>query len=172
VTHPRPEGTVPAMKCNCGHFARPDEITVCRFCDCERHIASPHGGHDPQTPPGAEAALQSFSEALEVARQELADAADEEVKTELARDSAKRYWLLSDKCPPVGVFDRVRTTVAQRDAWVEEKIADKEMDFRLAREKRRAAAKKVDILSKQGSYQQSISKSVGDSYRGTSGERW
>lgn len=168
----RPDGTVPAMKCACGHFARPDEVTKCRFCDCERHVASPYGGHDPQTPPGAENALQSFSDALEEARKELAEAADEEVKTELARDSAKRYWLLSSQCPPVGVFDGVRTTVAQRDAWVEEKIADKEMEFRLAREKRRAAAKKVDILSKQGSYQQSISKSVGDSYRGTGSERW
>ena len=132
----------------------------------------PHGEHDPQTPPGAEAALQSFSDALEPARRELAAAADEEVEAELARDAARRRWLLSEECPRTGVFDGVRVTVAERDAWVDEQIAGEERAFRLAREKRKAAAKRLDVLSKQGSYQQSISKSVADSYRGTGGDRW
>jgi hypothetical protein len=70
------------------------------------------------------------------------------------------------------VFDGVRVTVAERDAWVEDKITEEELAFRLAREKRKAAAKRLEILSKQGSYQQSISKSVGESYRGTGSERW
>lgn len=118
----------------------------------------PYGGHDPQTPPGAEAALQSFSDALEPARQ--------------ARDAARRGWLLSDECPKAGVFDGVRVTVAERDAWVEDRIAGEERTFRLAREKRKAAAKALDILGRQASYQQTISKSVGDSYRGTGGDRW
>jgi len=131
-----------------------------------------YGGHDPQTPPGAEAALQSFSGALEPARRALADAADEEVEAELARDAARRYWLLSDECLKAGVFDGVRVTVAERDAWVEEKIAGEERAFRLAREKRKAAAKALDVLGRQASYQQTISKSVGDSYRGTGGDRW
>jgi hypothetical protein len=133
-----------------------------------------HGGHDPQTPPGAEAALQSFSDALEPARQELAAAADEEVAAELARDAAKRHWLLTPdpQRPKPGVFDGVRVTVAERDAWVEDKIAEEELAFRLAREKRKAAAKRLEILSKQGSYQQSINRSVSTSYQGTGSEPW
>jgi len=168
----RPDGTIPAMKCACGHFARPDEVTECRFCGCKHHVARPHGEHDPQTPPGAEQALQAFSDALEEARRELAAAADEEVDAELARDTAQRRAELSPAAPKVGVFDGVRTTVAMRAAWVAEQIAGEERTFRLATVKRKAAAKKLDILGKQGSYQQSISKSVGDSYRGTGGERW
>jgi hypothetical protein len=172
VSYPREAGTIPAGKCACGHWARADEVTECRYCDCTQHRVSPYGGHNPQDPPGAEAALQSFSDALEPAREELAAAVDEEVRAELARDSAKRYWLLHGTCPKTGVFDGVRVTVAERDAWVEEKIADKEYEFRMAEVKRKAAAKKLAILERQSSVQQSISKSVGEAYRGTGSERW
>lgn len=165
--------TIPAGRCgNCTHWARPDEVTRCPHCDCPRHVATPYGGHDPQTPPGAENALQAFSDALEEARRELAAAADEEVDAELARDAAQRRAELSPAAPKVGVFDGARTTVAMKAAWVAEQIAEEERAYRLATVKRKAAAKRLDILGKQGSYQQSISKSVGDSYRGTGGERW
>jgi hypothetical protein len=147
-------------------------VAACPHCDCRRHIASPYGGHDPQTPPGAESALQSFSDKLEAARQELAEAADAEVSAELARDEARRYWILSEECPKAGVFGGVRVTVAYVEAWVADKIADEELAFRLARERRKAAARALDVLGRQGNYQQSISRSVGESYRGTGGERW
>lgn len=135
-------------------------------------MSDAHGGYDPQTPPGAESALQSFSDALEPARQALAAAADAEVKAELARDAAKRRWLLSGECPKTGVFDGVRVTVAERDAWVGDKIADEELAFRLSKSTRQAAARRLAVLSKQGSLQQTLSKSVGESYRGQRGEGW
>ena len=173
MNHPREVGTIPASKCACGHFAPPTgEITECRFCDCERHVAGPYRGHDPDTPPGAEAALQTFSDLLKDAQRDLAAACDDEVEAELARDAAARTWLLSDDCPPVGVFNGVRTTVAQQSAWVADRIADKERTYRLAKAAREAAQKYLDVLGRQGSIQQSISKSVGASYQGTGGERW
>lgn len=168
-----PDAVIPAGRCGaCPHYARADEVTRCRFCGCEHHVASPYQGHDPQTPPGAEAALESFRDALESARQELAGAADAEVTAELERDAAHRRWMLSPECPPVGVFDGVRTTVAQRDAWVQDRVAGEERAYRLARAARQAAQKKLDVLGKQGSYQQSISKSVGQSYSGQREPGW
>ena len=166
-------GAVPAAKCACGHYARIDEVgTFCRYCECTEHRASPYQGHDPQTPPGAEAALQTFSDDLEPARIELREAADAEVEAELTRDAARRKWLLSDECPQTGSFGGVRVTVAYRDAWVDDKIADEERAFRLAREPRKAAAKRLDILGKQGSFSQTLAKSVDGSYRGQRGEGW
>jgi hypothetical protein len=172
MTRPDPSDAIPAGKCACTHWARADEVTECRYCACTRHVARPHGEHDPQTPPGAEQSLQAFSDALEGARRELAAAADEEVDAELARDTAQRRAELSPDAPKVGVFDGVRTTVAMRAAWVAEQIAGEERTFRLATVKRKAAAKKLDILGKQGSFQQSIGRSVAASYQGQRGEGW
>ena len=162
---------VPAGKCACGHFARVDEVTQCRHCPCDNHRASAYQGHDPATPPGAEAALMTLSEALEQARRALAEASDAEVDAELARDAARRTWLLSDECPRAGVFDGVRTTVAQVEAWVGDRIQDQERSYRLAKARREAAEKYLSVVGKQLSAQQSISKSVGSSYMGTGG-RW
>lgn len=167
-----PDAVIPAGRCVCTHYARADEITECRYCDCKRHVATPYAGHDPQTPPGAEAGLESFKEALEIARQELAEAADAEVTAELDRDAAHRKWMLAPECPKVGVFDGVRTTVAQRDAWVADRVAEHERAYRLAKATRQAAQKKLDVLGKQGSFQQSIGRSVGDSYRGQREPGW
>jgi hypothetical protein len=164
------EATIPAAKCpNCGHHARIDEVTACRFCDCTEHRGTPPGpyqGHDPQTPPGAEAALQSFSDALEDGRLALAAARDAELVAKNARDAAKRRWTLSEDCPRVA---RDAFTVAYRDAWVEEQIAGEQLAYDLARTARQAASEHLHTLREQGSIQQSISKSVGDSYRGTRG---
>lgn len=168
-----PDAVIPAGRCGeCPHYARADEVTECRYCNCKRHVASPYGGHDPQTPPGAEAALDSLKEALGAAQEELAEAADAEVTAELDRDAAHRRWMLSPECPPVRVLDGVRTTVAQRDAWVADKIAEEERAYRLAKTARQAAQKKLDVLGKQGSFQQSIGRSVGDSYRGQREPGW
>ena len=159
----------PAGRCICGHFARADEVTACRFCDCAAHRAAPHQGHDPQTPPGAEAALQSFSEALEEAELALAEKRDLEVAAKAARDAAKRRALLSGECPKVR---RDHCTVAERDAWVEDQIAGQQLAYELAKAARQGAYERLRTIGKQGSFQQSITKSVGDSYRGTGGERW
>lgn len=172
MNHPLRD-TVPALKCACGHFARADEVTACRFCPCADHrpASNPYGGHDPQTPPGAEAALQFFSDALDAAQKALEKAANEEIEAELARDAARRRWLLSAECPKAAGPDRT-CTVTERDAWVDSRIEDEEREFRIKRAAAKAAAKRMDVLGKQGSYQQSINRSVGTSYQGTGSERW
>ena len=129
---------------------------------------STYRGHDPQTPPGAEAALQSVSDGLETARRALAAARDEEVAALADYKAAKRRALLSAECPKVR---RNECTVAERDAWVEDQCADEELAWMLARTARQAAADHHQTLREQGSIQQSISRSVGDSYRGTGGFR-
>lgn len=115
---------------------------------------------EPDIPGDAEAKLESYQQALEDAREELREARDKEVDAELARDAAHRWWMLSDECPKVGVREGVRTTVAYRDAWVADHIADEERAYKLAKAKRQAAATKLHTLGKNGGFQQSIAASV------------
>lgn len=124
---------------------------------------SPHQGYDPQTPPGAEAALQSFSDALENARDLLAAARDAETDAEAEFRRAKRKWLLSPECPKVR---RNEWTVAERDAWVEDKCADEELAWMLAVTRRKAASDHMQTVKTQGGLQQSIAGSVREQYRG------
>lgn len=120
-------------------------------------------GYDPQTPPGAEAALQAFSDALEEARDLLAAKRDAEVDALAALKAARRRALLSPDCPKVR---RNECTVAERDAWAEDQAADEELAWMLARAARQAAADHLRTVGKQGGFQQSIGASVRDSYRG------
>lgn len=166
----------PAARCACGHWARPDEVTACRFCDCAEHrpARSLYQGNDPQTPAGAEVALEYFKDEMERARLELAEASDEEITAELARDAARRERELSDECPKLGavVNDR-RISVSYVKAWVDSQIPGEEREYRLKKAAREAAAKRLDVLGRQAITQASIAKSVGTSYMGTkSGERW
>jgi hypothetical protein len=134
-------------------------------------VTSPYQGHDPQTPPGAEAALQTFSDALEAGRLKLVAARDAEVVAKDAYRKAKRKALLSAECPKAAGPNRT-CTVAERDAWVEDQVADEELVYELAKTARVEANEHLKTLREQGSIQQSISKSVADSYRGTGGHRW
>lgn len=134
-------------------------------------MSSPYQGHDPQTPPGAEAALQTFSDALEAGRLALAAARDAEVVAKAAFRKAKRKLLLSPECPKAAGPNRT-CTVAERDAWVEDQVADEELAYELAKTARVEANEHLKTLREQGSLQQSISKSVADSYRGTGGHKW
>jgi hypothetical protein len=165
MTHPHHD-TIPARKCACGHFARIDEVTTCRFCDCTEHrgaVNGSHQGYDPQTPAGAETALQSFSDALDEARELLAAKRDLEVDALAALKEAKRRALLSDECPKVR---RNECTVAERDAWAEDQAAGEEKAWMLAKADRQAAADHLHTVGKQGAFQQSIGASVRESYRG------
>lgn len=126
--------------------------------------------YDPDTPPGAEAALQSLSGQLDIARDGLREARNAEVEAEAAYRAAHRAALLSEECPKVGVFDGVRTTVAQRDAWVDSQVAEKELMWKIAQATRKAAADHLRTLRDQASVAQSITASVRESYRGTG--RW
>lgn len=173
MSHPL-DGTRPAPRCACGHHCRPDEVTECRFCDCKDHRpardapGSPYQGYDPQTPAGAEAAVQAFSDALEPVRQALAEAVDAEADAELDLEVAKARLILSDECPVVGVFGGVRVTVAQRDAWVLLRTTDEVRALKKATAARKIAEKALDVTGRKLMAQQSITRSVGGSY-GASG---
>jgi hypothetical protein len=123
--------------------------------------------YDPDTPVGAEEKLETYRDALDAAREKLREARDAELQAEQARDAAKRRAQFSPACPKVGVFDGVRTTVAYQHAWIEEQIAEEEQAYRLAKAGRQAASDHLRTLGKQGSFQQSLTKSVADAYRGT-----
>ena len=124
------------------------------------------------TPKGAESRLEGYQEALEQAGKDLAEAADAETDAELARDSARDSLLLDPNCPKCGTFDHVRITVAERDAWVNSQIMEQERKYRLARRARERAENRLRILERQGGIQQSIARSVGESYRGTNARPW
>ena len=126
----------------------------------------------PDTPPGAEALLEEYRDQMDKAREDLAQARNAEVEAKQARDAAARKALLSDECPKVGVFGGVRTTVAYQKAWVEEKVADLDVAYQIARTTRQAAAEHLRTLGKQGGIQQSITASVRETYRGTNGRQW
>jgi hypothetical protein len=123
--------------------------------------------YDPDTPPAAEAKLESYRDALDGAMEMLRQARDKELEAREDRDAARRRAQLSPDCPKAGVFNGVRTTVAYQAAWIEDQIADEEHAYQIAKIARQAASGHLDKLGKQGSYQQSLTKSVADAYRGT-----
>ena len=171
VSHPL-AGTIPAAKCpECGHWARPDEVTECRHCDCKHHRASPYQGHDPQTPPGAESALAAFMKALFDAQQALEQAANEEVDAEMDLEERRRELMLSDDCPRAAGPGRT-ATVAYQNAWIDQQVADLIRTHRIARARREAAEKVLKVLERNSSLQQSISRSVGQSYLGQREPGW
>lgn len=134
-------------------------------------MTSPYRGQDPETPPGAEAALLEFSEALEAARQALKAARDAEVTAKDTFRAAKRKALLSPECPKAAGPNRT-CTVAERDAWVDDQVANEEFEYELAKTARVEASEHLRTLSTQGSLAQTLSKSVAESYRGTGGHGW
>lgn len=135
-------------------------------------MTSPYQGHDPQEPPGAEAALTSFSDQLEAARLALAEKRDQEVQAKQAWSKAKRRARFSAECPRAGTFDGVRVLKDDVDAWIDDQCADEELAYELAKTARQAAKDHHETLRTQGSLAQTLSKSVADAYRGTGGQRW
>ena len=123
--------------------------------------------YDPDTPVGAEAKLESYRDDLDKACEQLRQARDAEVDAKDARDAAKRRAQFDPLCPKVGVFDGVRTTVAYQTAWIEDQIVDEEREYQLKKLARQAASEHLKKLGKQGSFQQSLTNSVRDTYRGT-----
>lgn len=126
--------------------------------------------YEPDTPPAAEARLETYRDALDEARDKLRKARDEEMEAEQARDAAKRRAQFSPDCPKVGVFERVRTTVAYQQAWIEDQVAEQEREYKLKKLARQAASDHLRTLGKQGGYQQTLTRSVADAYRGSG--RW
>jgi hypothetical protein len=122
---------------------------------------------EPDTPPTAEATLQSLSDKMEIAVAGLREARNEEVAAQHEYEAAKRRAQFSGECPKVGVFDGVRTTVAQQAAWVDERVAEEKLLWQIAKATRQAASTHLNMLRDQASVAQSIASSVRTSYQGT-----
>lgn len=122
---------------------------------------------NPDTPETAEAKLEAFQAELENARQALREARDAEVTAKLKRDKAARAARFSPDCPKAGVSGGVRTTVADKEAWIEMQVEAEEEAYQLARTARQAASDHLHTLGKQGGFQQSIAASVREAFRGT-----
>lgn len=128
-----------------------------------------YGGHEPGTPPGAEAALDDLIGQLEEARGALEQARNDEVAAKHALGAAKRRWMFDTDCPRVA---RDAHTVAYREAWIEDRVADEQLAFDLAVARRQAARDHHETLRAQISAQQSIARSVGTTYAGLGREGW
>lgn len=128
--------------------------------------------YEPDSPPQAEGRLDRLSAALEANEQALKETADELLEAEDARDSAWRSAMLSDDCPMTGVFNGRRITVAERDAWVGERIKTEERRLREAQVKVKAAEAQRRKLEGQLRAAQSITASVRESYRGSGRQPW
>ena len=124
----------------------------------------------PNTPPGAEAKLAAYSDALDGAMEALPRGPRRRGRREDARDAARRRAPAIPRLPEGRRLQRVRTTVAYQAAWIEEQIADEEHKYQVKKLARQAASEHLKTLGKQGSFQQSLTRSVGDAYRGTG--RW
>jgi hypothetical protein len=174
MSHPL-SGTIPSGRCECTHFARVGEIGECSRCDCRHHTpaqppASPYRGHDPQTPPGAEAALASFMQALEDAQKALEEAANDEVDAEMDLDEERRALILADKCPQAAGPGRT-CTVAYQKAWIDAQpgVSGLIREWKHAKARREAAEKVLRVLERNSSLQQSIARSVSNDFPGTRG---
>ena len=124
---------------------------------------------EPETPPSAEAVLQSLSDQMETAVAGLREARNEEVARQHEYEVARRRAQFSPECPPAGVFGGVRTTVAMQAAWVDGQVAQEKLLWQIARATRQAAATHLKMLRDQASVAQSIGASVRESYRMTGG---
>jgi hypothetical protein len=123
------------------------------------------------TPTGAEDRLEAYKTALDEATEAFTEAANAELEAEEDRDAADRKWRLAEECPKPGVRDGMRTTVAYVEAWIADRIQPEERAYRRAKLAREAAEKHLRKVEKQGGFQQSITASVRESYRGTGGYR-
>jgi len=126
----------------------------------------------PDTPIGAEEELRRLSFDLDDARMKLRDARNAEVAREMAYRKARRAATLSAECPKVrrGHGSEPSVTVAERDAWVEQACEAEEFDLAIATATRQAAGDLLRTLQAQASIQQTVSRSVMDSFRMSSGQ--
>jgi hypothetical protein len=138
----------------------------------DSHGAPSRPPYEPDTPPQAEDRLDKLSNALEANEQALKEAAGELLDAEEDRDSAWRTAMLSEDCPKVGVFNKVRTTVAYQAAWVADQIKAEERALREAQIKMKAAEAQRRKLEGQLRAAQSITASVRESYRGSGRHPW
>ncbi|HUY47879.1 MAG TPA: hypothetical protein VMV92_19460 [Streptosporangiaceae bacterium] len=127
---------------------------------------------EPQTPPQAEAKLDALSDAVEQAAYVLASARDAEAQAQEAYDDAYFDAVQSSDCPVPGIYEGKRVTVGQRDDWITVQLREHKRLLERAKNTRRKAADRFRVVREQASHQQTRTKSVTESYRGTGRQPW
>ena len=99
--------------------------------------------NDTSTPIGVEAELYRLIDAFDAARKEFTKRLDAEGAAELALKNAERRAEFSDESPVVGTVrpgnQTIRTTVRQREMWVQGQVAPQWEAWRVAHAARMAA---------------------------------
>lgn len=113
------------------------------------------------TPAAVETKLRSLVTQLTEAQRALAMARDEEVSALHEFKRAHRRLLLGGDCPPVS---RGGVTMAERDAWVEERCSTEQEAFDLAEAKRKAAEDHLRVVRDQSVVVAALAKSVNAAY--------
>lgn len=111
------------------------------------------------TPIDIERKLHQLVLDLEHAQKLLAQARDDEVEAKHAYEAKRRRLLLQPDCPRTGRAVGA-VTVAERDAWVDEKCETEEHAYNIAVVKREAAKDHLQTLRDQSMLVMSLSRSV------------
>lgn len=117
--------------------------------------------YEPLSPIDVEKRLRRLVNELTGAQKALADARDAEVDRKHELGAARRRWLLSDERPKV---TRGGFTTAERDAWVDDKIADLQLTYDAAVANRESAQDHLRVLRDQAEIVRSIGASVRQAY--------
>jgi len=112
---------------------------------------------EPLTPLAVEAKLRQLVTDLSRAQAALAQARDLEVDAKHEHDRARRRAILSEKSPKVS---RGGYTTADRDAWVDEQVADLKFAADKATVIREAAVDRLRVLIVQADLVRSLGSSV------------
>ena len=113
------------------------------------------------TPVDIERRLRSLVNDLTRAQLALAQARDIEVDAKHALGRARRRALLSDKAPKVS---RGGATTAERDAWVDDQVADLYFAYDKATVARESAQDHLRVLRDQAEIVRSLGASVRQAY--------
>jgi len=116
---------------------------------------------EPLTPLAVESRLRQLVTELSRAQAALAQARDLEVDAKHEHDRARRRAILSDKSPKVS---RGGYTTADRDAWVDEQVADLKFSSDKATVVREAAQDRLRVLLAQAEIVRSLGASVRTAY--------
>lgn len=117
--------------------------------------------YTPLTPPEVEAKLRACTREMLDAERELRAARDVETDCEIAYRKAHTTAMLSGDCPRV---TRGEVTVADRDAWVDERCHGEWRALRLATAGREIAADRIRVTRDITSAVQTIAQMVRQAY--------
>jgi hypothetical protein len=117
--------------------------------------------YEPLSPQDIERRLRWLVTELTKAQEALAKARDNEVSRKHELNAERRRWLLSDERPKV---TRGGFTTAERDAWVDDKVADLQLAYDISVATRESAQDHLRVVRDQGEIVRSLGASVRQAY--------